>query len=128
MLARVKVYFNPEIFAKIEGGFPKKEKYICTRVWWISSTYWEIVDESEADEVRERAIEKMKKKVSEYEVGDICTFDESLFTYRFTEKPCVIPNFKRMEIELLKDMPTEEVLKIATIPQMLQEFGELKIK
>ena len=128
MLARVKVYFNPEIFAKIEGGFPKKEKYICTRVWWISSTYWEIVDESEADEVRERAIEKMKKKVSEYEVGDICTFDEYLFTYRFTEKPCVIPNFKRMEIELLKDMPTEEVLKIATIPQMLQEFGELKIK
>ena len=128
MLARVRVYFDPEIFAKIEGGFPKKEKYICTRVWWISSTYWEIVDESEADEVRERAIEKMKKKVSEYEVGDICPFDESLFTYRFTEKPCVIPNFERMEIELLKDMPTEEVLKIATIPQILQEFGELKIK
>ena len=128
MLARVKVYFNPEIFAKIEGGFPKKEKYICTRVWWISSIYWEIVDESEADEVRERAIEKMQKKISEYKVGDICPFDESLFTYRFTEKPCVIPNFKRMEIELLKDMSTQEVLKIATIPQILQEFGELKIR
>ena len=128
MLARVKVYFNPEIFAKIEGGFPKREKYICTRVWWISSTYWEIVEESEADEVRERAIEKMQKKIAEYKVGDICPFDESLFTYRFTEKPCVIPNFDRMEIELLKDMSTEEVLKIATIPQILQEFGELKIK
>ena len=124
MLARVIVYFDPEIFAKIEGGFPKKEKYICTRVWWISSTYWEIVDESEADEVRE----KMQKKIAEYKVGDICPFDESLFTYRFTEKPCVIPNFERMEIELLKDMPTEEVLKVATIPQILQEFGELKIK
>lgn len=128
MLARVKVYFNPEIFAKIEGGFPKREKYICTRVWWISSTYWEIAEESEADEVRKRAIEKMQKKIADYKVGDVCPFCESFFTYRFTEKPCIVPNFERTEIELLRDMSTEEVLKIATIPQILQEFGELKIK
>lgn len=128
MLAYVEVYFNPEIFAKVVGGFPKKESYINEEVWWLPSCYWEITESEKADEVRERAIQKMREKVDKYRVGDICPYGDFLFPRYFVEKPEVIPNFKRIEIKLLKDMPTEEVLKVATIPQILQEFGELKIK
>ena len=128
MLAYVKVYFNPEIFAKVVGGFPKKESYINDEVWWLSSCYWEIIEAEKADEVKERAIQKMREKMEKYRVGDICPFGDFWFTRYFAEKPEVIPNFKRIEITPLRDMPTEEVLKVATIPQILQEFGELKIK
>lgn len=128
MLAYVEVYFAPTIYCKVEGGFPFLRQECIDEVWWLRGMYAEVMEESEADNFRKRIADKIKSEADKYHVGDLCPFGSFVVSRTFVEKPEIRPNFKRMEIKLLKDMPTEEVLKIATIPQILQEFGELKIK
>lgn len=128
MLVYAEVYFEPTICCEVEGAFSFLKKEFEEEVWWLTGRYCEVVDENEVDDFRARIVEKIKSKANEYHVGDICPFGDFIFPRTFVSKPSICPNFKRIETTPLKDMSAKEVWQKATIPQILQEFGELKIR
>lgn len=127
MLVYAEIYFEPTIYCEVEGGFPCLKKEFEEEVWWLTGRYCDVVDENKVDDFRARMVEKIKSEANKYHVGDRCPFGDFIVPRTFVSRPSICPNFKRMETTPLKDMSTEKVLKIATIPQILQEFGELKI-
>lgn len=128
MLVYVKVWFNHEMIFKAKNKFSKKEKVFVESHPWVSGYYDGVVNDFEIHDFVESSKADLERKLDKYRVGDQLPFAETFLPYYLTEKPTIDITVSSVKKRNLSDMAVEEVLEVATIPQVISEFGELNIK
>lgn len=128
MLVYVEVWFNQEMIFKAKNKFSKKEKVFVESHPWVSGYYDGVVNDFEIANFVDGSKEHLKNRLDKYRKGDLLPFAETFLPYYLTEKPTIDITVSSVKKRNLSDMSVNEVLEVATIPQVISEFGELKIK
>ena len=123
MLVYVEVWFNHKMIFKAKNKFSKKEKVFVETHPWVSGYYDGVVNDFEIHDFVESSKADLERKLDKYRVGDQLPFAETFLPYHLTEKPTVDVNVSSAKKRNLSDMSVEEVLEVATIPQVISEFG-----